>query len=150
ERKRPIPLYPIRIGLVTSQSTAALADMLKVLRRFAWLRLFLFPVPVQGDGAAEKIVEALDSLSRNNNSIGGLDVILLGRGGGSLEDRWEFNEEILARAIRRCAVPIVTGIGHEIDTHIADLVADHHAHTPTEAAQVITAHWRSARDGIEL
>src|SRR5206468_637129 len=96
ERKRPIPQYPCRIALLTSSATAALQDVLKVLNRFPWLRLYLYHVPVQGDGSAEKIADALDQLSRPRAPLN-LDVILLVRGGGSLEDLWEFNEECLAR-----------------------------------------------------
>jgi exodeoxyribonuclease VII large subunit len=148
ERKRPIPPYPMAVALLTGAGTAALQDMLKVLRPFRWLRLTLYPVPVQGDGSAEKIAAAIQHLSQHHDSIGGIDVILLARGGGSLEDLWEFNEECLARAIAASAIPIVTGIGHEIDVSIADLVADRHAHTPTEAAQTIVQHWKTARDAL--
>jgi exodeoxyribonuclease VII large subunit len=148
ERKRPIPRYPRRIALVTSTQTAAVQDMLKVLRRFPFLQIQIYHVPVQGDGSAEKIAAALNDLSPITSTIRP-DLILLGRGGGSLEDLWEFNEELLARAIAACRIPVVTGIGHEIDVSIADLVADHHAHTPTEAAQVATRHWRAAADLID-
>jgi len=150
ERKRPIPAYPMTVAIVTSREGAALADILKVLRRFPWLRLLLFPVPVQGDGAAAKIAAAISQLNRCPASIGVPDLIILGRGGGSLEDLWQFNEEIVVRAIAASDIPIVTGIGHEVDVSIADLAADHHAHTPTEAAQVITAHWRIAPDAIDM
>jgi exodeoxyribonuclease VII large subunit len=143
ERKKPLPQYPRRIVLLTSSATAALQDMLKVLRRFPWLNLSLYHVPVQGEEAAPKIAAALKALNQRRDNI---DVILLGRGGGSLEDLWAFNEEIVARAVAASRIPIVTGIGHEVDVTIADLVADHHAHTPTEAAQVVTAHWRNAGD----
>lgn len=159
ERKREIPKYPRRIVLVTSRQTAALQDMLKVLRRYPWLQLYVYHVPVQGDGAAQQIAAALLHVDRHHHQAlsdgdergpggggGGADVLLLARGGGSLEDLWCFNEETLARAIFRSGIPIVTGIGHEVDTSIADLVADHHAHTPTEAAQMIVQHWRLARD----
>ncbi len=149
ERKKPIPAYPQRIVLLTSAQTAALQDMLKVLRRFGWLHLLVHHVPVQGDGSAEKIAAAIEDLNRWRAGLGGIDVILLARGGGSLEDLWEFNEEVLARAIADSQTPIVTGIGHEIDVSVADLVADYHAHTPTEAAQVITAQWRIARDSVD-
>ncbi len=149
EAKRPLPAYPRRIALVTSRETAALQDMLKVLRRFPWLHLLLFHVPVQGDGSAEKIASALHDINRNAEELGGVDAIVLARGGGSLEDLWEFNEEVVARAIAASDIPIVTGIGHEIDTSIADLVADHHAHTPTEAAQVVSANWRTAAEETE-
>jgi exodeoxyribonuclease VII large subunit len=106
------------------------------------LKLFLYPVAVQGAGAAPQIAAALTHLSRRAADVGGVDLILLARGGGSLEDLWAFNEEVVARAIAASKIPIVTGIGHEVDTSIADLVADHHAHTPTEAAQVVTTQWR--------
>lgn len=149
ERKRPLPPYPQRIALLTSTQTAALQDMLKVLRRFPWIKLYVYNVPVQGDGSAEKIAAALADLSRSANRIGGVDLILLGRGGGSLEDLWEFNEEILARAIVASRIPVITGIGHEVDVSVADLVADYHAHTPTEAAQVAMAQWRTARDELD-
>jgi exodeoxyribonuclease VII large subunit len=148
ERKKPLPRYPMRIALVTSRQTAALADMLKVLRRYPWLRLGVYPVPVQGDGAAARIAAAIAHLSACRDRIA-FDVLLLARGGGSLEDLWQFNEEPVARAIAASRIPVVTGIGHEIDTSIADLVADHHAHTPTEAAQTIVAHWKTAAELLE-
>jgi len=135
--------------IVTSPEAAALADMVKVLRRFPWLRILLYPVPVQGDGAAEKIAAALSHLNRAGSAVGAIDLIVLGRGGGSLEDLWEFNEEIVARAIIASKWPVITGIGHEVDVSIADLVADHHAHTPTEAVQVVTAHWRNSSSIVE-
>jgi exodeoxyribonuclease VII large subunit len=149
ERKKAIPLYPQRIAIVTGAQAAALHDVLKVLRRFAWLRLMIYAVPVQGDGAAPKIAEALRHLNQRQGDVGGVDVILLGRGGGSLEDLWAFNEEVVARAVAASSIPIVTGVGHEVDVSIADLVADYHAHTPTEAAQVISARWRNGADAIE-
>ena len=130
-RKKPLPPYPLNIALVTSRQTAALQDMLKVLRRFPWLRLSLFHAPVQGDGAGERIADAIAQLNASRDRP--TDVLLLARGGGSLEDLWAFNEEVVARAIAASRIPVVTGIGHEIDVSIADLVADHHAHTPTEA-----------------
>jgi exodeoxyribonuclease VII large subunit len=145
-RKRPIPSYPLNIALLTSRATAALQDMLKVLRRFAHLKICIYHVPVQGDGSAEKIAAAIDHLSSSTYPC---DVILLARGGGSLEDLWEFNEEIVARAIVASRIPVITGIGHEVDVSIADLVADYHAHTPTEAARVATAFWKDAVDTIE-
>jgi exodeoxyribonuclease VII large subunit len=147
-RKRPLPAFPLSIVLITSREGAALQDMLKVLRRFPWLRLRLYAVPVQGDGAAPKIAEALRHLETQLQPGDG-DVILLARGGGSLEDLWAFNEEAVARAIADCPVPVITGIGHEVDVSIADLVADYHAHTPTEAAQVVSAHWRDIRALLE-
>lgn len=148
ERKRPLPRYPMRIAMLTSRDGAALQDMLKVLRRFPWLELTLTHVPVQGDGAGARIALALNALSAKAAS-GAIDLILVARGGGSLEDLWAFNEEAVARAIADCFVPVVTGIGHEIDTSIADLVADYHAHTPTEAAQIVTANWRTIGDELD-
>lgn len=149
ERKKPLPAYPMRIALVTSSQTAAVQDMLKVLRRYPWIRIGIYHVPVQGDGSAERMAEAIAHLSATHKQSG-VELILLARGGGSLEDRWEFNEECLARAIAASKLPVITGIGHEVDTHVADLVADYFAHTPTEAAQVATAHWRTVRDEIDL
>jgi len=149
ERKKPLPTYPLCIALITSQSGAALQDMLKVLRPFPWLRLCVYHVPVQGDGSAEKIAEAIEHLNRKQQTIGGVDVILLGRGGGSLEDLWEFNEEIVARAMAASRIPTITGIGHEVDVSIADLVADYHAHTPTEAARIAIAGWKDIADILD-
>jgi len=149
DRKRNIPRFPERLAIVTSTGTAALQDILKVFRRFPFLRIFVYHVPVQGEGAARKIAAALAHLSKTHKQLGGIDAILLARGGGSLEDLWQFNEEVVARAVAASSIPILTGIGHEIDVSIADLAADYHAHTPTEAAQVVTAHWRSAADLVE-
>jgi exodeoxyribonuclease VII large subunit len=142
DRKKELPRYPTRIAIVTSQQTAALQDILKVLNRFPWIRATLFHVPVQGEGCGPQIAAALGSVNRRGKD----DLILLSRGGGSLEDRWGFNHELVARAIAASAIPVITGIGHEVDVSIADLVADHHAHTPTEAAQTATARWRNVDD----
>jgi exodeoxyribonuclease VII large subunit len=150
ERKKPLPEFPTRIALVTAGQAAAFHDMLKVLRRFPWLKVMLYPVPVQGDGAVPAIAAALRHLNKRGGDVGGIDVIILGRGGGSLEDLWAFNEEIVARAVASSAIPIVTGVGHEVDVSIADLVADYHAHTPTEAVQVVTANWRGIGDSIDM
>jgi len=147
ERKKLLPQFPRRIVIVTSRQTAALQDILKVFQNFPWLRLSLFHVPVQGDGSAELIADALRTLNRDASRF---DLILLARGGGSLEDLWEFNEEIVARAIASSRIPIITGVGHEVDVSIADLVADYHAHTPTEAAQVAVAQWRGARETLRM
>jgi exodeoxyribonuclease VII large subunit len=144
KRKKPIPPYPTRIALITSAQAAALQDMLKILRRFPFLRVMVYPTLVQGQDAGGKIAATIDHLNRCHQQIGGVDVILLARGGGSLEDLWAFNEEVVARAVAASKLPIITGIGHEVDVCIADLVADHHAHTPTEAAQVVTHFWRDA------
>jgi exodeoxyribonuclease VII large subunit len=148
ERKKPLPAYPARIAILTSQSTAALQDILKVLGRFRFVKLFLYHVPVQGDGAGKRIAEAIGHLNRSHQTRGGIDLMILARGGGSLEDLWQFNEECVARTMAASAIPIITGIGHEIDTSIADLVADYHAHTPTEAASVAVRHWLRASELI--
>src|SRR5437764_6866162 len=149
-RKKPLPKFPKRIGIVTSRSGAAIRDILNILRRRArGVEILINPVRVQGIGAAMEIASAINEFSNPSAIWPPLDVIVLARGGGSLEDLWEFNEEIVARAIAAAVVPIVTGIGHEVDVSIADLIADYHAHTPTEAAQVIVAKWRNARDVID-
>ena len=147
-RKLAIPDYPQRVCLVTSLQAAGLADALKVLRRAKPVELSILPVAVQGEKAAPSIAAGLELISKHHAKLG-IDVVLLIRGGGSIEDLWCFNEEIVARAVADCSVPIVTGIGHETDTTVADLVADYHAHTPTEAATHLVRHWRNARDRVE-
>ncbi len=134
ERKKPLPLLPRCIGLVTSPAGAAVQDVLRVLRRrFPNARVLLYPVRVQGEGAAEEIVQAIQYLGRQRLA----DVLLVVRGGGSLEDLWAFNEEIVARAIAASPVPVVTGVGHETDFTIADFVADVRAPTPSAAAEIV-------------
>jgi exodeoxyribonuclease VII large subunit len=133
-RKKPLPMFPRRIGIVTALGGAALQDMLRVLLdRYPNLHLIIRPALVQGSGAAAEIADALDDL----NADGGAEVIIAGRGGGSLEDLWAFNEELVARAIARSAIPVISAVGHEIDYSIADLVADVRAPTPTAAAQLV-------------
>jgi exodeoxyribonuclease VII large subunit len=135
-RKRPLPRFPRRVCLVTSPTGSAVRDMLEVLgRRWPALEVWVCPVRVQGEGAAADIATALDLLNRLADGPARLDVLLLGRGGGSLEDLWPFNEEVVARAIYRSRIPVVTGVGHEDDLTIADLVADQRALTPSEAAE---------------
>jgi exodeoxyribonuclease VII large subunit len=135
DRKKPLPFLPRRIGLVTSPTGAAVRDMVRVIRRrFPPARILVIPVRVQGEGAAEEIAAALDSLGRDPR---GCDVLVVGRGGGSLEDLWCFNEEVTARAIVRCPIPVVSAVGHETDVSIADLVADRRAATPTEAGEIV-------------
>ncbi len=141
ERKRPIPPFPRTIAIITSPQAAGFADVLKVLRRCPWVRLLIYPVPVQGRDAAPAVAAALKKLGSNHRDVGGVDLIILTRGGGSLEDLWAFNEEAVARAVAACPIPVITGIGHDIDVSIADLVADHHAHTPTEAATFAIREW---------
>jgi exodeoxyribonuclease VII large subunit len=148
--KRAIPDYPRRIAFVTSRETAALQDILKVLGRFPWLRLWVYHVPVQGEGAGDRIAAALRHLNSPAAAELKIDAIVLTRGGGSLEDLWAFNEEAVARAVRASVVPVITGIGHEVDVTIADLAADYHAHTPTEAAQVLTRNWRTVAELIDM
>src|SRR5207244_3541527 len=138
ERKRPLPKLPRRIGIVTSPSGAAVRDMLNVLRRRApWLQVLISPVRVQGTGAAQEIAVAIRELAMPNENWQPLDLIVVTRGGGSIEDLWEFNEEIVARAIFNSAVPIVSAVGHEIDFTICDFVADFRAPTPSAAAELI-------------
>ena len=134
ERKRPLPLLPRRIGIVTSPTGAAIRDMLTVLsRRYANMEVLLYPVRVQGDGAAAEIARAIEEL----NEYGGIDVIIAGRGGGSIEDLWAFNEEVVARAIARSAIPVISAVGHETDFTISDFVADLRAPTPSAAAEMV-------------
>src|SRR6184192_1360629 len=137
-RKRPLPKFPRRIGIVTSPSGAAIRDMLNVLRRRApWLQILIDPVRVQGTGAAQEIAVAIRELGQSTEAFGPLDLIVVTRGGGSIEDLWEFNEEIVARAIFHSALPIVSAVGHEIDFTICDFVADLRAPTPSAAAELI-------------
>ena len=133
-RKRPLPVFPRRIGIVTSPQGAVIRDMLTVLRRrWPGLHIRLYPTPVQGAGSAEGIVEGLDWFSAS----GWPDVVIVGRGGGSLEDLWSFNDERVARAIAACRVPVVSAVGHETDFTIADFVADVRAPTPSAAAEIV-------------
>ncbi len=137
ERKKPLPMLPQRIGLITSPRGAAIADIIRILRRrYQNLHLRLYPVRVQGEGAADEIVAAIQDFNRLAASERP-DVLILARGGGSLEDLWAFNEESLARAIAASRLPIITGIGHETDFTIADFVADLRAPTPSAAAELV-------------
>jgi exodeoxyribonuclease VII large subunit len=139
--KRPLPTFPRTVGVVTSATGAAIHDILNVLRRRgAGLRVVLRPVRVQGEGAAEEIAEAI----ADHNRLGVADVLIVGRGGGSLEDLWAFNEETVARAIHASAIPVISAVGHEVDTTIADFVADLRAPTPSAAAELV------ARSRLEL
>ena len=134
ERKRPLPALPQHVGVVTSPTGAAIRDILQVLeRRFANLHVVLAPVRVQGAGAADEIAAAIDLL----NKRGGLDVLIVGRGGGSLEDLWCFNEEAVVRAIVRSALPVISAVGHEIDWTLSDFAADVRAPTPSAAAEMV-------------
>ncbi len=136
ERKRPLPLLPRKIGVVTSLDGAAVRDIIKVLRgRYANVHLIIRPAQVQGQGAASDIARALRQIGR----VSGVDVIIVGRGGGSLEDLWAFNEEQVARAIAASPVPVISAVGHQVDFTIADFVADVRAATPSNAAELVVA-----------
>ncbi|MCP1727313.1 exodeoxyribonuclease VII large subunit [Natronospira proteinivora] len=142
--KRPLPAMPRTIGVITSPTGAAIRDILTTLkRRFPLARVIIYPVPVQGEGAAARIADMLTLAGARAES----DVLILARGGGSLEDLWSFNEEIVARAVRACPIPVVCGVGHEVDFTIADFAADYRAPTPTGAAEAVTPdsrEWLSA------
>ena len=133
-RKRPLPRFPRKIGIVTSPRGAALHDMLRVIgRRFGEIHVVVAPARVQGEGAAAEVAQGIREL----NALGGVEVIIIGRGGGSLEDLWAFNDEMLARTIAASKIPVVSAVGHEVDFTIADFVADARAPTPTAAAALV-------------
>ncbi len=143
--KRAIPAHPRQIGVVTSLAAAALRDVLTTLRRRnPSIPVVVYPAPVQGEGAAAKLVQALAVA----NARAECDVLLLVRGGGSIEDLWQFNEEVLARAIRASAIPVVAGVGHETDFTIADFAADERAPTPTAAAELVSPSLEALRERI--
>jgi exodeoxyribonuclease VII large subunit len=147
--KKPLPRLPKRIGIITSPSGAVLHDILTTLkRRFPAIPVLLHPVPVQGEGAAQKIAAMIQIAGQRRDC----DVLILARGGGSLEDLWAFNEEVVARAIHACPIPVVCGVGHETDVTIADFVADARAPTPTAAAEMLSPHqsdWLAALEQKE-
>jgi exodeoxyribonuclease VII large subunit len=143
--KKKLPLLPKKVGIVTSPRGAAIVDILRTLeRRFARLHILVYPVRVQGEGAAEEIVEGIGYLGRLAN----LDAIIVGRGGGSIEDLWAFNEEKVARSIFACPVPVISAVGHEIDFTIADFVADVRASTPSVAAEILVEKEESFEEQI--
>jgi exodeoxyribonuclease VII large subunit len=145
-RKRPLPAMPRKIGIVTSTDGAAIRDILKVLgRRYPSAHVVIQPSRVQGDGAAGEVARGLRALAR----VPGVDVIIVGRGGGSIEDLWAFNEEVLARAIASCRVPVISAVGHEVDVTIADFVADLRAPTPSAAAELVIAKREDFRASID-
>ena len=145
-RKRPIPLYPERIGIITSPTGAAIRDILNIIgRRFPAVGILINPVPVQGEGAGELIAGAIHEM----NQIQNIDVIIVARGGGSMEDLWSFNEEVVARAIYNSRVPIISAIGHEIDFTISDFVADLRAPTPSAAAELVVRSREEIRGMLE-
>ena len=133
EHKQPLPRFPRRIALITSPTGAAVRDLLQVItRRWRAVDIVILPVPVQGEGAAPRIADAF----RRVPQIANVDLVITGRGGGSLEDLWAFNEEVVARAIFECPIPVISAVGHEVDVSIADLVADRRALTPSEAGEI--------------
>ena len=135
EHKQALPAFPNAIGVITSPTGAAVRDIINVLgRRYAGAGVIIYPVPVQGEDSAQQIAQAIDEANRRREC----DVLILARGGGSLEDLWSFNEEVVARAIHRSIIPLVSGVGHEIDFTIADFVADQRAPTPSAAAELVS------------
>ncbi len=141
--KKPLPEFPERIGIVTSPTGAVIRDLVNIIaRRFPSVELLMAPVRVQGYGAAEEIAQAI----RNLNAYGEVDVIVVGRGGGSLEDLWAFNEEVVARAIFESKIPIISAVGHEVDFSISDFVADLRAPTPSAAAELVVRDRRELLD----
>ncbi len=144
-RKRPLPMLPQKIGIVTSPTGAVIRDMLHIIdRRFENVHILLYPVRVQGEGASSEIAAGIDYLNQHQD----VDVIIVGRGGGSLEDLWAFNEEAVARAIHRSRVPVVSAVGHETDYTIADFVADLRAPTPSAAAELVVRDKRETKNAI--
>jgi len=144
-RKRPLPRFPDSVGIVTSATGAALRDILTVLRRRApWTQVVLRSCRVQGNGAAAEVADAIRVLAAS----GRVEVLIVGRGGGSIEDLWTFNEEVVARAIADCPLPVISAVGHEIDVTIADLVADHRSATPSAAAEAAVPDGAVLRDAL--
>ena len=144
-RKRHLPRFPRKIGIVTSPSGAALHDMLRVIgRRFGEIHVVVAPAKVQGDGAAQEIAQGVREL----NALGGVDVIIVGRGGGSLEDLWAFNDEMLARTIVASKIPVISAVGHEVDYTIADFVADVRAATPSQAAELVVREKQAVAESV--
>src|SRR5262249_27426229 len=138
----PLPRFPRCIGIVTSATGAAIRDMLRIIpRRWPAVDIVLYPVLVQGDGAAKEIATAI----RHFNHWRCADVLIVGRGGGSIEDLWAFNEEMVAEAIFRSVIPVISAVGHETDFTIADFVADHRAATPSEAAELVVPDFQECR-----
>jgi len=147
ERKRALPRFPEAIGVVTSLSGAALADILTVIRRRApWTRVIVRGARVQGEGSGEEVAEAIRALGGS----GLVDVLIVGRGGGSLEDLWAFNEEVVARAIVACPVPVISAVGHEVDVTISDLVADVRAPTPSAGAETVVKDGEGLSDALGI
>lgn len=143
EHKQPLPSFPERVGVVTSGSGAAIRDIIQVLRRRApWVSIILRPTPVQGEGAAAEIAAAIGEM----NAYGEVDVLIVGRGGGSVEDLWAFNEEAVVRAVFASRIPVVSAVGHETDFTLTDFAADHRAPTPSGAAEIVVRDLRELKD----
>ena len=148
-RKKSLPAFPRKIGIVTSPTGAALQDILKIITsRNNLVDIIIFPVQVQGEGAAQNIAETIEMISADER-FSDIDTLIVGRGGGSAEDLWAFNEEVLARAIYNCPVPVISAVGHEIDFSISDFVADRRAETPTAAAEMAVPDLREIRYNLE-
>ena len=146
ERKRPLPQMPATIGFITSPTGAAVQDFIRILTRRGWRgRLVVLPAKVQGEGAAAEMA----ALLRSAEEFGIFDVLVIGRGGGSIEDLWAFNEELLVRAVAACDVPIISAVGHEIDFTLCDFAADVRAETPSGAAELISSHFIACVDRVE-
>lgn len=144
--KKSLPLLPQKIAIVTSPTGAAIRDILNVInRRFTKVEILIYPVKVQGEGAALEIAQAISNL----NLIPDIDVMIIGRGGGSLEDLWAFNEEVVVRSIYASKIPVISAVGHEIDVTISDLVADKRALTPTEAGELVVPRYDQLKDSLE-
>ncbi len=147
ERKKPLPLLPLRVAIVTSPTGAALQDFIRILKRRSWGGLLhVFPVKVQGVGSAEEIEAAI----RYVDSFGAYDLLVVARGGGSIEDLWSFNEERVARAVSDCSIPVISGVGHEIDFTLGDFAADIRAETPSAAAEMISSAFIETVDRLEV
>lgn len=147
ERKKKLPILPLKVAIVTSPTGAALQDFIRILKRRSWGgTLHVFPAKVQGVGSAEEVEEAI----RYVNELGGYDLLVVSRGGGSIEDLWSFNEERVARAVYASQIPVISGIGHEIDYTLSDFVADLRAETPSGAAEMISSVFIETMDRLEL
>ena len=146
DRKHPLPEFPMHIGFITSPSGAAVQDFIRILKRRGWFgRLTVFPAKVQGVDAVQSLIRSLDTATR----LPGLDILVVGRGGGSLEDLWCFNDEGFARALAESPVPTISAVGHEIDFSLSDFVADVRAETPSSAAELISSSYLEFLDRLE-
>ncbi len=146
ERKRPIPLFPRAIGIVTSPTGAAVQDFIRILKRRQWVgRILVLPAKVQGTGSAEDIVRMIELAQ----TLPGLDLLVVGRGGGSMEDLWCFNDERVVLAIANSGIPVISAVGHEVDFTLSDFVADLRAETPSAAAEIVSTHYREVRDRFQ-